>query len=170
MSSADIKMGINMLTDSQNTSDFFLDDSMLNMSSISAGISNDFQSVLDSTEFSGDLNTSNMQNNQVMQLLVQELKSGKAKQSTLQNDKSKLKNLLRKAKTAIDALNSKLKNSQDSHRTLEHMLHLTEKQRNDFGAELEKLKKRRSGIDKSQVRQLLARVKVNEIGYTLVQD
>jgi hypothetical protein len=63
MSSADIKMGINMLTDSQNTSDFFLDDSMLNMSSISAGISNDFQSVLDSTEFSGDLNTSNMQNN-----------------------------------------------------------------------------------------------------------
>ena len=50
-----------MLTDSQNTSDFFLDDSMLNMSSISAGISNDFQSVLDSTEFSGDLNTSNMQ-------------------------------------------------------------------------------------------------------------
>ena len=56
---------------------------MLNMSSISAGLSNDFQSVLDGSEFSGDLNSGNNKNNQVMQLLVTELKSRNAKVSQL---------------------------------------------------------------------------------------
>ena len=32
------------------------------------------------------------------------------------------------------------------------------------------MQKRRNGIEKSQVSQILARVKVGEIGYTLIQD
>lgn len=35
---------------------------------------------------------------------------------------------------------------------------------------LEDLQKRRNGIEKSQVSQILARIKVGEIGYTLIQD
>ena len=35
---------------------------------------------------------------------------------------------------------------------------------------LEDMQKRRNGIEKSQVSQILARVKVGEIGYTLIQD
>ena len=35
---------------------------------------------------------------------------------------------------------------------------------------LEELQQRRNGIQKSQVSQILARVKVGEIGYTLIQD
>ena len=35
---------------------------------------------------------------------------------------------------------------------------------------LEDFQKRRNGIEKSQVSQILARVKVGEIGYTLIQD
>lgn len=35
---------------------------------------------------------------------------------------------------------------------------------------LDDMQKRRNGIDKSQVSQILARVKVGEIGYTLIQD
>jgi hypothetical protein len=43
----------------------------MNMSSISAGMSNDFQSALDSA--------GGQENKEVIQLLVQELKSAKAK-------------------------------------------------------------------------------------------
>ena len=35
---------------------------------------------------------------------------------------------------------------------------------------LEDMQKRRNGIEKSQVSQILARVKVGQIGYTLIQD
>ena len=36
--------------------------------------------------------------------------------------------------------------------------------------QMNNLVKRKQGIEKNQCRQILARIKVNEIGYTLVQD
>ena len=88
----------------------------------------------------------------------------------LSNDRARLKALLKKAKTALDSLNNKLKNAQvdiqmQTNRATEAM-----SKNKELTKTLEIVQAQRSGVEKTaDVKELLCRVKVNGTGYTLVQ-
>jgi septal ring factor EnvC (AmiA/AmiB activator) len=96
-----------------------LGDEILNMSStsFSLGMSQD---LIDGLDMQSDfMSNDGSQQNQVQNLLVAEIKTRDKKIATLTADKNKLKNLLRKAKTTIDDVNTKFKASVDKIRTLQ---------------------------------------------------
>lgn len=92
-----------------------------------------------------------------------ELQAREKKIKELLSEKSKMKALLKKAKAAVETINSKQKLS-------EQKAAMMENERNLLQRQLTELQKRRNGIEKSQVAQILCRVKVGEMGYTLIQD
>ena len=55
-------------------------------------------------------------------------------------------------------------------RLSESKLHHSNLEKQTLQKALDDMQKRRNGIEKNQVSQILARVKVGEIGYTLIQD
>ena len=83
----------------------------MSTSSFGRGISQDLLAELDSDN--GGKKAQNEASHEVQKLLVQELKSRDTRIATLNGDKVKLKNLLRKAKGAIDSINGKYKASQE---------------------------------------------------------
>ena len=82
----------------------------------------------------------------------------------------RLKNLLKKAKTAIDSINSKYKSLMDHSKSIE-MRHTQAMNNNkDLVQKLEIIQKQRNGIEKSDIKQILARIRCNETSYTLIQN
>lgn len=99
-----------------------------------------------------------------------ELQAREKKIRTLHADKLKLRALLKKAKTAIDTINNKHKQEMEQVRLAETKLAHEVQTRNTLQTQLDEFQKRRSGIEKGFVSQILARIKVGEVGYTLIQD
>ena len=87
---------------------------------------------------------------------------------SLVNDKQKLKGLLVKAKAAITKINGQYKTAMEEVRLSESKLQHANLEKSTMSKALDDLQKRRNGIERSQVSQILARVKVGEIGYTLI--
>lgn len=88
----------------------------------------------------------------------------------LLDDRVRLKNLLKKAKTAIDSINSKYKSLMDHSKSIE-MRHTQAMNNNkDLVQKLEIIQKQRNGIEKSDIKQILARIRCNETSYTLIQN
>lgn len=98
------------------------------------------------------------------------LHSRELKIKQLITDKQKLKALLVKAKAAISKINTQYKTATEEKRLVEQKLQHCDMEKQTMQKALEDMQKRRNGIEKSQVSQILARVKVGEIGYTLIQD
>ena len=98
------------------------------------------------------------------------LQSRENKIKQLLGDKQKLKALLVKAKDAIAKINTQFKTAIEENRLSEQKLLHANMEKQTMQKALEDMQKRRNGIEKSQVSQILARVKVGEIGYTLIQD
>ena len=97
-----------------------------------------------------------------------ELQAREKKIRTLHADKLKLRALLKKAKTAIDTINNKHKQEMEQVRLAETKLAHEIQTRNTLQTQLDEFQKRRSGIEKGFVSQILARIKVGEVGYTLI--
>ena len=78
----------------------------------------------------------------------------------LQADKLKLKALLRKAKEAIESVNNKHKTALEHVKLTEVRLEHAEMRVNEMQS--------KASVQKSQVSQILARIKVGETGYSLI--
>ena len=92
-----------------------------------------------------------------------QLQAREMKIKSLIADKKKLKSLLVKAKGAIDDINQKYRMSESNLQGAKSQIDTLQKTLDDF-------QRRRNGIEKNMVAQILSRVKVGEIGYTLIQD
>ena len=102
--------------------------------------------------------------------IKEQLQARENKIKQLVEDKQRLKALLVKAKGAIAKINTQYKTAVEENRLSEQKLLHTNMEKQTMQKALEDMQKRRNGIEKSQVSQILARVKVGEIGYTLIQD
>jgi len=98
------------------------------------------------------------------------LKLREQKIKDLSDDKSKLKTLLKKAKVAIDSLNSKYKSSQENLKTLDLRLREALERNRDLTTTLEIFQSRRNGLKSDQVKRIVARVRVEDVGYALVES
>ena len=105
-----------------------------------------------------------------MMQIKEQLQARENKIKQLVGDKQKLKALLVKAKAAIAKINTQFKTAVEENRLSEQKLLHTNMEKQTMQKALDDMQKRRNGIEKSQVSQILARVKVGEIGYTLIQD
>ena len=87
----------------------------------------------------------------------------------LMSDRTKLKNLLKKAKVAIDSINAKYKSADEGRKSSEQtVLNALEKNK-DLVKTLEIIQNQRNGIDKSDVKAILCRLRCDDINYTLIQ-
>jgi predicted RNase H-like nuclease (RuvC/YqgF family) len=80
----------------------------------------------------------------------------------LQGDKVKLKQLLKKAKDAIDSLNTKYKQTQEA-------LRGQQGKNREIARTLEVMQHMSNGVTLKEVARVVCRLKVEGIGYTLVE-
>ena len=80
----------------------------------------------------------------------------------MQSDKGKLKQLLKKAKDAIDSLNAKYKQSQEA-------LRLQQARNAEVIRTVEVMQSRRNGVADGEVVRVACRLKVDGKGYALVE-
>ena len=88
----------------------------------------------------------------------------------LQGDRTKLKNLLKKAKSAIDSINQKYKSSQEAAQQAQEKTENAMAKNRDLLQTLEIVQKQRNGIDRHDVKSILCRIRCNDVGYTLIQS
>ena len=88
----------------------------------------------------------------------------------LQSDKQKLKALLRKAREVIDSTNQNYKAACEQIKFYDIKLLTCEATVKSQEQKLQEYEARRNGINRNQVSQILARIKVGETGYTLIQN
>ena len=82
----------------------------------------------------------------------------------------KLKELLKKAKGIIDLNQNKYKASVDQQKELQTKLLEATDRNQDLLHTLEIFQAKRNGMSKDNVKEFVARVKVNDTGYTLIQS
>lgn len=116
---------------------------------------------------SGSLFASDMLDAQLVQKAIQDRDT---KIQELKADKVKLKQLLKKAKVALDSLTSKHKAVSEQARLIEVKLQHSEEKSKTLEHKLSEFQRRKNGVAKNEVSQILARIKVGETGYTLIQD
>jgi chromosome segregation ATPase len=99
-----------------------------------------------------------------------ELRLREQKIKDLSSDKVKLKQLLRKAKDAIDSLSGKYKQSQEAGKLCELRLREALERNSDLTATMEIFQRQLTGVeDPTIVRRVLARVRVDQVAYTLLE-
>ena len=88
----------------------------------------------------------------------------------LLSDRKKLKGLLQKAKVAIDSINGKFKQAEEAKKQANQKIGEVMQQNKDLVQTLEIVQKQRTGIERSDVKDILCRLKCNDVGYTLIQN
>ena len=101
--------------------------------------------------------------------ILQEMQQRELKIKELQSDKQKLKALLRKAREVIESTNQNYKSACEQIKIYDVKLINSEAQAKSLEQKLQEIEIRRTSIQRGQVAQILARIKVGETGYTLIQ-
>ena len=97
-----------------------------------------------------------------------ELKFREDKIKELHSDRMKLKTLLKKAKTVIDMNTAKYKAAVEQQKQTDAKLKEVNERNKDLMHTLEIFQAKRNGMAKDKVKTFLARIKVADVGYTLL--
>ncbi len=84
-------------------------------------------------------------------------------------DRKKMRELLKKAKLSIDSQNAKLKAKDQEIGDIQERFRDATLRNQDLMATLEIFQQKRNGIKRDQVKQILARFKINELSFTLFE-
>ena len=90
--------------------------------------------------------------------------------ATLANENRRLKLKLSKAKSQLDTLTQKHNSVHESLKAMEGKLAQQIERNSSLRYELDEIRRNQDKLDKGEVTDILARVKVGGIGYTLIQE
>ena len=144
----------------------------MNMSSVSynSRFFEQFKSLDSISQIGGDSVDQQLPVSMDLGSLQVELKLREEKIKAYRQKEAKFKELMKKAKAAIDSWTAKCKSEREKGAEVEGRLREATERNKDLTRTLEIWQEKRNGIRSEQVKSVLARIKVNEVGYTLVES